>query len=511
MSKQADLWKDYAAYAQLVSSLLPRAQGITLFEPNGEVRWTSQTSVEPSLPKLMLDALAADSSGEGARVQLGHNEPAYLFWMRDANERLCAVLAVAWKAGENDQRTFNYVNSMLRPVLLCLQRELKLQMLLETQTAAHSPTDERDSDLDVLLATSVGSGGDGSDADVQHLLQSVANHMNCEFAALVVPERNLVVVAKAEGRPVDTAVLARLHRPLLSLTLVRNAAVALNAPDALPGMNLPLRVLCTPVRNAAGSAAGLLALFRTHKAPEFRQREQQLTELLARRAASIIDASYDALTGLLTRDAFERRAKLLLVPRSDGRKAQWTSLYIDADRMHVLNDNFGMHVGDKLLGKLGELIRARLVPGSLAARISGDRFAILLPTGAEDAMIFGEALRAGVESFGATQLGGGQPGSFSASVSIGVAPISDSAPRSCARPCRGRDSLQGGQGPWPQSRRALPGQRCFDHPPLRGCGAGAQPARGHLGEPPAAARAADRAAARSRGGNAFRAAAAHNR
>jgi predicted signal transduction protein with EAL and GGDEF domain len=39
-------------------------------------------------------------------------------------------------------------------------------------------------------------------------------------------------------------------------------------------------------------------------------------------------------------------------------------------------------------------------------------------------MIFGEALRAGVESFGATQLGGGQPGNFS-SVSIGVAPISD--------------------------------------------------------------------------------------
>ena len=33
--------------------------------------------------------------------------------------------------------------------------------------------------------------------------------------------------------------------------MVRNAAVMLNAPDALPGMNLPLRALCTPIRNAS--------------------------------------------------------------------------------------------------------------------------------------------------------------------------------------------------------------------------------------------------------------------
>ena len=63
-----------------------------------------------------------------------------------------------------------------------------------------------------------------------------------------------------------------------------------------------------------------------------------------------------------------------------------SGLYIDTDRMHVINDNFGMHVGDKLIAKLGELIRSRLVPGALAARISGDRFAILLPTGCGDAM-----------------------------------------------------------------------------------------------------------------------------
>ena len=176
MPKQAELWKDYGAYAQLVSALLPRAQGITVFEPDGEVRWTSQTSVEPTLPPLVKNTLDQDSSGDGARVQVGNNEPAYLFWMRDASDVIGAVFAVAWKAGEPDQRSFGYVHSMLRPVLECLQRELNLQKLLETQ----APGDERDRDLDVLLATSAGSGADSSDADVQHLLQSVTNHMHCD-------------------------------------------------------------------------------------------------------------------------------------------------------------------------------------------------------------------------------------------------------------------------------------------------------------------------------------------
>ena len=82
---------------------------------------------------------------------------------------------------------------MLRPVLECLQRELKLQMLLEKQATAET---NAMSDLDVLLATSGRRHGDDADEDVQHLLQSVTNHMHCEFAALVVPERNLVVGGK---------------------------------------------------------------------------------------------------------------------------------------------------------------------------------------------------------------------------------------------------------------------------------------------------------------------------
>jgi EAL domain-containing protein (putative c-di-GMP-specific phosphodiesterase class I) len=76
-----------------------------------------------------------------------------------------------------------------------------------------------------------------------------------------------------------------------------------------------------------------------------------------------------------------------------------------------------MHVGDSVIGQLGELVRRRLPPGAFAARISGDRFAALLPTGLEDATQFAESLREGVEQLG-TMHGAAR---MHVSISIGVA------------------------------------------------------------------------------------------
>jgi len=422
MTAAKDLCSDYEPYAQLISALLPRAAGITIFETSGDVRWTSEEQVPPVLPALVKQTLASPEGASlaGVRVQVSSTEPAYLFWLHDTAESVTAVLSIGWRSGETEQRSFAFVHSMVRPVLECLRRELALQDLLAS--GAGNDTEERDSALDVLLATS-SDKREGSEDDIRHLLQSTTDHMRCEFSALIVPERNLVMVAKAEGRNVDTAVLARMHRHLLSLTHVNKAAVVLNAPDALPGMTLPMRVLATPVRNPSGRAGGVLALFRTHQSAEFRPREAQLGELLARRAATMIDASYDALTGLLTRDAFEQRVPSLLARRTDGRRQQWSSLYIDTDRTHVTNDSYGMHVGDRLLARVGELVRARLVPGALASRLSGDRFSILLPTAPEDAMTFADALRAGVEAFTAPHLGAPADACFSASISVGIAAV----------------------------------------------------------------------------------------
>ena len=123
------------------------------------------------------------------------------------------------------------------------------------------------------------------------------------------------------------------------------------------------------------------------------------------------------LSGLYTRPAFEQRMRV--VAAEVGGSKQWTALYIDADQLHVINDSFGMHVGDSVLSQLGDLIRGRLPKDAFAARISGDRFAVLLPMQLDDSEQFAESLREGVEKLGTTH----GDSRLHVSISVGVASL----------------------------------------------------------------------------------------
>ena len=144
--------------------------------------------------------------------------------------------------------------------------------------------------------------------------------------------------------------------------------------------------------------------------------KQTVAELdRTRRGAAV--GSFDTLTGLYTRPAFESRVRLVVA--SAEKSTGWSSLYINVDQLHVINDNFGMRVGDGVLGQLGELLRSRLPVGAFAARISGDRFAVLLPGNLDDAGHFGEELREAAEQLGSMQ-GNSR---LRVSISIGVAAL----------------------------------------------------------------------------------------
>jgi Amt family ammonium transporter len=147
--------------------------------------------------------------------------------------------------------------------------------------------------------------------------------------------------------------------------------------------------------------------------------QTRIAEVLAKRATSIIQAQYDSSTGLMTRQAFERQASALLGSAVKSPSAH-TILYLDIDRLHVINETFGMHVGDDVIVSVAECMARSLPAGALSARISGDRLAALIPDSQMDAAaIVAEKIRAAAAAIVPRA---GQ-GSFEVSVCIGVAPI----------------------------------------------------------------------------------------
>lgn len=92
-------------------------------------------------------------------------------------------------------------------------------------------------------------------------------------------------------------------------------------------------------------------------------------ELTARRLAAT-----DPLTGLLNRRAF--------LDLAIGRSARQRLLLIDIDHFKAVNDKLGHASGDDVLRSVAEAIQACRPARSLAVRLGGEEFALLLPKSA---------------------------------------------------------------------------------------------------------------------------------
>jgi len=386
---RSDYWTTLEPYAQLVRSLVPRTSGIAVFDPRANLRWTSDSATWPELVSEVersVHEAAADTTSPGQLRVLEGDMPLYLCWLRDDDTgELHAVVAIQGRAShDGEQRSFSFVHALIRPALECLRRELlarhSLDLLAESLSA-------RDRDFELVLAVSRRDGArPGDDASaLRVILENTVEHLGCALAALLVPEKSLVLFRMSQDSPADGRLLAQTHRHLLSLGQVRRDPVIMNrlAQGSALG-TLPYKILSCSLRNAAARPIGILALFRHEASADFNDREARLVDVLARKASVIIEASYDAMTGLLNRQAFEQRAGDLT--RSGGNSKQFAVLYIDVDQLHLVNENFGMHVGDLMLSMLADMMRRRLPPGAVAARISGDRFAVVMPGSLEAAL-----------------------------------------------------------------------------------------------------------------------------
>jgi len=129
------------------------------------------------------------------------------------------------------------------------------------------------------------------------------------------------------------------------------------------------------------------------------------------------EARVDQLTGVLNRRGFDERMGVEL----DRARRDGTSLGVasfDIDHFKRVNDEFGHEIGDRVLARLGEILRAETRATDVVARMGGEEFLVLLPgCPADETSVFAERIRA---RFAAAD--GLPPVTLSAGVSAAVAP-----------------------------------------------------------------------------------------
>jgi diguanylate cyclase (GGDEF)-like protein/PAS domain S-box-containing protein len=148
------------------------------------------------------------------------------------------------------------------------------------------------------------------------------------------------------------------------------------------------------------------ATLRHHTEAQIRQLNAELESKVEARTAELAQANaalhrlarHDVLTGLPNRLAANERLReeLLRMKRSH---LPYAVLMIDVDHFKRVNDQHGHAVGDQVLQRVSQCLRAPLRESDFVSRFGGEEFLILLPhTDETGACLVAEKLRQAVEN-----------------------------------------------------------------------------------------------------------------
>jgi len=129
----------------------------------------------------------------------------------------------------------------------------------------------------------------------------------------------------------------------------------------------------------------------------------------------------DALTGALTRERFETLGQAIL-GRSIGTQRPVSLAILDVDHFKSINDRYGHVVGDEVLRRVVECLRAEIRGDDLIFRYGGEEFVVLCENMShEAALVSAERMRIAVHRTLAQEF------AAAPTVSIGVATFPDDA------------------------------------------------------------------------------------
>ncbi|OWY38793.1 diguanylate cyclase [Xenophilus sp. AP218F] len=164
----------------------------------------------------------------------------------------------------------------------------------------------------------------------------------------------------------------------------------------------------TAIRDASGQCLHYVAVFSD--ITQRKQAEERLHFL----------ANHDVLTGLPNRTLFLETLNGA-VARARAAREGLALLFIDLDRFKLVNDTMGHLAGDQLLVRISQLLCKLAQPGAMAARLSGDEFAIMLEK-VESVAHVANCAQALLEAISGLSGAAGQELFISASIGISMFP-----------------------------------------------------------------------------------------
>jgi diguanylate cyclase (GGDEF)-like protein len=237
---------------------------------------------------------------------------------------------------------------------------------------------ERTAELEWLFEFSTESKGPGNEHQaLERLLAASAQRLNSAFVALLIPDKNISMECAGVVEYADAmrVALDRTRSHLLTWAHRRQNPLVTNGAASPRAGTMPCKILSVPVAAKSGRVIGVLVFLNPPSADDYQSKQIFLARHLGRHVTTLLEAQFDLMTGLLTRAALEERCSRFEAG-DDGLRSL---IFVDIDRLHVVNELHGFELGDEIIAHVAQLMCTPILPhDALVARISGDRFAIVV-------------------------------------------------------------------------------------------------------------------------------------
>ena len=309
--------------------------------------------------------------------------------LEQSDTTLLGIFCVQQAAGcqpGNPARHAADLGRRLQPLLDCIYRDLQARVPIRERMQTLT---ERTAELEWLFKVVSQHKGGGDDRyALRELLAAATDRLETSMGICSIPDKRICVEfmpeAVANSKEIGwhspralRGVWTQASQSLLNWAQRRREPLVINSAGR-DGDRMPrCKILAVPVMRDSGKVIGVLAFINPPFAQDFSSRHVYLARHLGLQAANVVDLQFDLMTGLYTQGALDQ------VYTGIGQEAEGEPcalIRLDIDHMHVVNQTHGFEIGNELIVRIADLLSPPLMPASaLAARLSGDRFAIVLP------------------------------------------------------------------------------------------------------------------------------------
>jgi diguanylate cyclase (GGDEF)-like protein len=263
----------------------------------------------------------------------------------------------------------------LKPVLDSLRRELSAAAPRKDRTQTLT---ERTAELEWLFKVTSAVRTSSNDQKVlDGILDAATERIGAVLGVLIIPEKRLRLECTRHSQRAASLqqTSQQTEQHLMTWATRQQRPLVINGGAAKATANC--KIMSVPIVRETGRVLGVMAFFNTPDASDFAARHVFLARHLGRQMAAIVDSQFDLMTGLYTRDGLEQ---MFAMHAEQEGVVTGSVIYADVDHMHVVNELHGFELGNEIIVRVAELLAPPRIPqGAIAARIAGDRFAIVIP------------------------------------------------------------------------------------------------------------------------------------